>query len=115
MSITMDIPIIAEIIRLFALAFGIFGAVLIIYGGILAIFDLIMGGFTRKNAGKGQVMRKFTGYIVFGLEFFIAGDVLTTLLNPSIEDLTLLGAVVVIRVILGYFLQKESKEFDIDS
>jgi len=111
----MDLPIIAEIIRLFALAFGIFGAILIIYGGIRSIFELSLMGFHQKNVGKGQVMRKFTGYIVFGLEFFIAGDVLTTLLNPSIEDLTLLGAVVVIRVILGYFLQKESKEFDIDS
>ena len=111
----MDLPIIAEIIRLFALAFGIFGAILIIYGGIRSIFELILMGFHQKKVGKGQVMRKFTGYIVFGLEFFIAGDVLTTLLNPSIEDLTLLGAVVVIRVILGYFLQKESKEFDIDS
>jgi uncharacterized membrane protein len=111
----MDLPYIAEIIRLFALAFGIFGAILIIYGGIQSIFELILMGIHRKNVGKGQVMRKFTGYIVFGLEFFIAGDVLTTLLNPTIEDLTLLGAVVLIRVILGYFLQKESKEFDIDS
>ncbi len=111
----MDLPIVAEIIRLFALAFGIFGAILIIYGGIRSIVELILMGFHQKNVGKGQVMRKFTGYIVFGLEFFIAGDVLTTLLNPTIEDLTLLGAVVVIRVILGYFLQKESKEFDIDS
>jgi uncharacterized membrane protein len=41
--------------------------------------------------------------------------VLVTVLNPTIEDLTILGAVVVIRVILGYFLQKEAKEFDIDS
>ena len=115
MCTTMDYPVIAEIIRLFALAFGIFGAILIIYGGIQAIVELILMGLHRKNVGKGQVMRKFTGYIVFGLEFFIAGDVLTTLLNPTIEDLTLLGAVVLIRVILGYFLQKESKEFDIDS
>jgi uncharacterized membrane protein len=115
MCTAMDLPYIAEIIRLFALAFGIFGAILIIYGGIQSIFELILMGLHRKNVGKGQVMRKFTGYIVFGLEFFIAGDVLTTLLNPTIEDLTLLGAVVLIRVILGYFLQKESKEFDIDS
>ncbi len=105
----------AEIIHQFALAFGIVGAILIIYGGIRAIVHLILLGFHRTIIGKGQIMRQFTGYIVFGLEFFIAGDVLTTLLNPTIEDLTLLGAVVVIRVILGYFLQKESKEFDIDS
>ena len=111
----MDLPTFAEIIHQFALAFGIVGAILIIYGGILSIFNLILIGLHRKNVGKGKVKREFTGYIVFGLEFFIAGDVLTTLLNPTIEDLTLLGAVVLIRVILGYFLQRESKEFDIDS
>jgi uncharacterized membrane protein len=111
----MDLPILAEIIHLFALAFGMVGAILIIYGGILSIINLILIGFHRKHVGKGQVKREFTGYIVFGLEFFIAGDVLTTLLNPTIEDLTLLGAVVLIRVILGYFLQRESKEFDIDT
>jgi uncharacterized membrane protein len=111
----MDLPYMAEIVRLFALAFGIFGAILIIYGGIQSIFELILMGLHRKIVGKGQIMRKFTGYIVFGLEFFIAGDVLTTLLNPTINDLILLGAVVLIRVVLGYFLQKESKEFDIDS
>ena len=115
MCTTMDLPYMAEIVRLFALAFGIFGAILITYGGIQLIFELILMGLHRKNVGKGQIMRKFTGYIVFGLEFFIAGDVLTTLLNPTINDLILLGAVVLIRVVLGYFLQKESKEFDIDS
>ena len=111
----MDLPILAEIIHLFALAFGMVGAILIIYGGILSIINLILIGLNRKNIGKGQVKREFTGYIVFGLEFFIAGDVLTTLLNPTLEDITLLGSIVLIRVILGYFLQRESKEFDIDT
>jgi uncharacterized membrane protein len=111
----MDLPTIAEIIQGFALAFGIFGAILIIYGGILTAVNLVLVAIHRKNMLKGQVKREFTGYIVFGLEFFIAGDVLTTLLSPTSEELLVLGAVVVIRVVLGYFLEKESKEYDIDS
>jgi uncharacterized membrane protein len=111
----MDIPFLAEVVGVFAGLFSIVGAVLIIYGGIRSTVDLVLFGFHRKTTSKNQILKKFTGYIVFGLEFFIAGDVLTTVLNPTIEDLTLLGAVVVIRVILGYFLQKETKEFDIDS
>jgi uncharacterized membrane protein len=111
----MDLPAIAEIIQAFAFVFGIVGAILIIYGGILSIINLILIGLHRRAMRKGQVKREFTGYIVFGLEFFIAGDVLTTVLNPTLEDLTLLGAIVLIRVVLGYFLQRESKEFDIDS
>jgi uncharacterized membrane protein len=91
------------------------GAALIVCGGKLSACDLALLGLHRKETSKGQIRRKFTSYIVFGLEFFIAGNVLVTVLNPTIEDLTILGAVVVIRVILGYFLQKEVKEFDIDS
>lgn len=48
--------------------------------------------------------------LVFGLEFFIAADVLTTLVAPTRDEIILLGAVVLIRTILGYFLSKESKD-----
>jgi uncharacterized membrane protein len=111
----MDIPYVPVVIQAFSLVFTIFGAALIIYSGIRSIVVLILYGFHRKDTTKSRIMREYTGYIVFGLEFFIAGDVLATVLNPTIQDLTVLGSVVLIRVILGYFLQKESKEFDIDS
>jgi uncharacterized membrane protein len=112
---SMDLPYVAGIINAFALAFTIIGSALVIYGGIRAIIELILFGFYRKETGKSRIQRKFTGYIIFGLEFFIAGDVLNTVLNPTIADLSLLGAVVVIRVVLAYFLEKGSKEYDIDS
>jgi len=41
--------------------------------------------------------------------------VLTTVLNPTREELILLGMVVIIRVILGYFLARETKEFNLES
>jgi uncharacterized membrane protein len=110
----MDVPYVPEIIHLFALVFSGIGAALVIYGGIRAAVELILSGVHRKSTSKTRIKREFTASIVFGLEFFIAGDVLTTVLDPTLEDLTLLGAVVLIRVILGYFLEKESKEFDID-
>ena len=111
----MDFPVIVEIINAFALAFTVIGSALVIYGGVMAIVELVLFGLHRKETTKSRIKRKFTGFIIFGLEFFIAGDVLTTVLNPTVEDLSLLGAVVVIRVILAYFLEKESKEYDIDS
>ena len=108
----MHIAYVTDIIHIFALAFGVIGAVVIIYGGIRAVIELLQTGLPRRSTGRDQIKREFTGNIIFGLEFFIAGDVLTTVLDPSLEDLTLLGAVVIIRVILGYFLEKEVKEFD---
>jgi uncharacterized membrane protein len=112
---TMDLPYVAGIINAFALVFTVIGAAMVIYGGSRAVIELVLFGLHRRTTSKSIIKREFTGFIIFGLEFFIAGDVLTTVLNPTIEDLTLLGAVVVIRVVLAYFLEKESKEYDIDS
>ncbi|MCC7566047.1 MAG: DUF1622 domain-containing protein [Methanomicrobiaceae archaeon] len=108
----MDVPYIPEIIRIFALAFSVIGAALIIYGGIRAACDLACAGLHWRAVERGQIKRRFTGNIIFGLEFFIASDILTTVLEPTLEDLTLLGVIVLIRVILGYFLEKEAIEFD---
>lgn len=111
----MDIPVVTEIIHWFAVAFSVIGSALIIFGGIQAAIGLIRSSLERETKERGKLKREFTSYIIFGLEFFIAGDVLTTVLDPSIEDLTLLGAVVLIRVILGYFLEKEAEGYDIKS
>jgi uncharacterized membrane protein len=108
----MDIPIVSGIIYWFAIAFSVIGSALIIFGGLQAAIGLIRSALGRETKEKGRLKRQFTSYIIFGLEFFIAGDVLTTVLDPSIEDITLLGAIVLIRVILGYFLEKEAVEFD---
>jgi len=68
----------------------------------------------KKEISYNLIRREFTSKIVFGLEFFIAADVLTTLIAPSQEELILLAVVVVIRTILGYFLARETEEFSLE-
>ncbi len=104
----MDIPLFTEIIRLFTYFFGTVGAAIIIFGGIGATVNIILLETRKKQITYNDIRADLTGKIVFGLDFFIAGDVLTTLLNPSMSDLFTLGAIVVIRTILGYFLSKEN-------
>jgi len=104
----MDIPLFTDIIRIFTYFFGIVGAAIIIFGGIGATVNIILLEARKKQITYNEIRADLTGKIVFGLDFFIAGDVLTTVLNPSMSDLFTLGAVVVIRTILGYFLSKEN-------
>jgi uncharacterized membrane protein len=104
----MDIPLFTEIIRLFTYFFGVVGAAIIIFGGIVSTVNIILLEARKKQITYNEIRADLTGKIVFGLDFFIAGDVLTTLLNPSMSDLFTLGAIVVIRTILGYFLSKEN-------
>ena len=49
-------------------------------------------------------------YLLLGLEFLIAADIIQTILEPTFEDVGLLAAVIAIRTGLSYFLNKEMKE-----
>jgi len=101
-------------INAFSSLFNIVGSLLIIYGGLRSISGVILIEVLKKHFSYQQVRKELTNKIVFGLEFFIAADILETLLNPSQEELLLLGTVVLIRTILGYFLSKEVTEYQLD-
>lgn len=48
--------------------------------------------------------------MVLGLEFFLAGDIVQTIVVPSWESLAILGGIVVIRTVLVYFLNMELRQ-----
>jgi len=109
----MELPGFFTILSFFALVLGIAGSALIIYGGMKAIIKVIILEIKKGNYTYNQIRRELTDKIVFGLEFLIAADILSTTITPSQEELINLAVVVVIRTILGYFLSKESAEFDL--
>ena len=45
--------------------------------------------------------------MALGLDFFLAGDIIGTIVVPSRDSLLLLGGIVVIRTVMAYFLAKE--------
>ncbi|WP_406659896.1 DUF1622 domain-containing protein [Methanolobus sp. ZRKC3] len=98
----------------FAIFFILVGSLLIIYGGIRSSFEILLLEALKKAYTYSHIRRELTNKIVFGLEFMIAGDILRTVLEPSESEIIILGAVVVIRTILGYFLSKEVKEYQLD-
>ena|SRR5437762_2260491 len=49
-------------------------------------------------------------YILFGLEFMIAADIIHTFIRPTQEDLIVLGTIVAIRTVISYFLGREVDE-----
>jgi uncharacterized membrane protein len=109
----MQVPLFFEMIQFFALIFGIAGASLIIYGALRAIVNVLFIEVRKTPDTYTTIRRELTDKIVFGLEFLIAADILTTVIAPTLEELINLAVVVVIRTILGYFLAKEAAEFDI--
>ena len=102
-----------EFIDISSLIFAYIGAAMILYGGILATIKTLNLEIKRLPIlGYHDIRRDFTHKIVFGLDFLIAGDILQTIVAPSQEEIIILGAIVGIRTILGYFLGKEVSEFD---
>jgi uncharacterized membrane protein len=99
-----------EVIQLVTFFFGAVGAAIIIYGGLTATLRTLMLEILKRPLHYNDIRKDFTNKIIFGLDFFIAADVLKTLISPLLEEIILLGAVVGIRTILAYFLNKEAQE-----
>ena len=45
--------------------------------------------------------------MALGLDFFLAGDIIGTIVVPSKDTLLILGGIVVIRTVMAFFLAKE--------
>lgn len=55
-----------------------------------------------------QVVRAYLGtYILLGLELLIAVDIIKTIAHPSVNEMIILAAIVLIRTFIAYFLNKE--------
>ena len=50
---------------------------------------------------------QFGRWLVLGLEFALAADIVRTVISPSWNDIGQLAAITVIRTFLNYFLEKD--------
>ncbi len=101
-------------LQYFEWIFETIGTTIIIYGGVRATVQIFLSEVLKKPQNLEKIRKELTNRILFGLEFYIVVAILGTLRNPNIQDLTVLGTVVLIRTILGYFLSKEVKEYQFD-
>lgn len=88
--------------------------------GVLVIAFGVLRGVTRFlrseiAAARGanvdterRELRQGLGYyLLLGLEFLIAADIIETLVKPTTQDLIILGAIVAIRTVISYSLNTE--------
>jgi len=98
-------------IDILAQGFGLVGVVVTVYAGVVAAVHLLRREFGRGDRSYRQIRIHFTNRILFGLEFFIVADLIRTFTEPGLQEITQLGAIVAIRTVLAYFLEKEAREF----
>jgi uncharacterized membrane protein len=85
-------------------------AVLIVaYGAAEAFGRLlpVMGRPAASHGARKAIWRRFGMWLLLGLEFELAADIIQTVVSPSWQDIGELGAIAVIRTFLNYFLEKD--------
>ncbi len=82
--------------------------------GIGVAIALIMLVGTLRNATRPwswtRVRLVLGSYLVLGIEFQLAADILKTAIAPSFTEIGQLAAIAGIRTVLNYFLTKEIAE-----
>lgn len=91
--------------KLIAFAVIVWGMLMAFYHFVILEFKQIKG---ENICSKRENLRHhFGSYLLLGFEILIAADVLSTLFNPSWEELVDLAIIVAIRTLLNFFLNKE--------
>ena len=102
-------PWINVIISMAGYALTLIGAGVIIYGSIKAFYVFTLTEFSKSNEFNTAKIRLILGArISVALEFLLAGDLLVTVMAPSWDEIGKLGALVVIRTALSYYLHWET-------
>jgi uncharacterized membrane protein len=93
-------------------AIGILGVLVIVFGVVCGLARFIRAevaaarGICVDEARK-QLRHVLGYYLLLGLEFLIAADIIDTLMTPSTERLLALGAIVAIRTVISFSLNAE--------
>lgn len=105
-----------EILHIISTIVSLLGAAIIIWGVILITFRLLRLELKRIKIKsiyheRETVRHQLGSYLLLGLEFLIAADILRTIIHPTLFDIAVLGSIVIIRTVISYFLEREVAEF----
>jgi uncharacterized membrane protein len=85
-------------------------AVIVVTFGVLEAFlRLLRIGVTPSatHGARKAIWRRFGMWLLLGLEFALAADIIGSVVSPTWQDIGELGAIAVIRTFLNYFLERD--------
>lgn len=116
-QIEFYIETVARLVDWIAIAILLYGAFFAI--GRFVILELQRLGRTQRLDKESyvrfldiNVRRSLAAYLLLGLEIMIVSDIIHTAISRTLNDLLLLGGVVLIRTVVSYFLGKEILHLD---
>jgi len=96
-----------------ALGVGIIGVVIVGWGVLMGTFfflrDELISLASRgtKEVPLEKIRYDVGRHLLLGLEFLIAADIMRTIAQPSLEQVTVLAIIVAIRTVLSFFLTRD--------
>ena len=108
--------ILTDVLDYIALGIGIIALLVIIWGVVKGLVELVRAEISRQQEGErflslGHARYNVGYHLLLWLEFLIAADIIRTIIKPTLEELAILGVIVVIRIVIGYFIGKEIQEY----
>ena len=85
-------------------------AVLVVAFGAAEAFVKLLALVARPAVGHGArkaVWHRFGMWLLLGLEFALAADIIASVVSPTWQDIGQLGAIAVIRTFLNFFLEHD--------
>ncbi len=80
--------------------------------GIVAYVRLLLSAAARQVESTESIRLRLGRTLALGLEFTVAGDILRTAVAPNPQDIVNLGAIVLLRSLLNYFLEREIRQVE---
>ena len=94
------------------------GVTIMVLGFLLALVKFVPTLARRPGAEtiqEIQMIRCNLGtYLVFALELMIVSDLIVSVMSHELQDLYFLGALVAIRTLIAFFLNKEIQELALE-
>jgi uncharacterized membrane protein len=96
------------------LIIDISAALVMVMAFVVAFFSYFQTLIRSKRMERIREMQKVRCdlgvKLVFALELLIISDLLHTIISRSMDDMLIVGALVLIRTVMGYFINKEIQE-----
>jgi uncharacterized membrane protein len=101
-------PVVHAFATYVALATEMAAVVVIAYGAMVAFVRLAaMLRSGRQPGTRKAIWRDFGMWLVLGLEFELASDIVRSVIAPTWPVIAQLAVIAVIRTFLNYFLEKD--------
>jgi uncharacterized membrane protein len=100
------------VLNIIVTTINLMGVIIVIWGFVVAAIGCIQMklqslDFKSFIFQTNKIRASLGLYILLGLEFMIAADLIHTFIRPTQEDLVVLVTIVIIRTIISYFLSRE--------